>query len=72
VWARAILLTTPTVATVGCSLTIPIAFTTDFAIHGKVPNGLAVLGALLVVGGFGFVSGRESGGGGGGGGAGGG
>ncbi|CAM9482215.1 unnamed protein product [Ectocarpus sp. 12 AP-2014] len=61
-WARAILLTTPTVATVGCSLTIPIAFMSDFAMHGKVPNPLAVLGAFLVVGGFYFVSDREGGG----------
>ena len=59
VWARAILLTTPTVATVGCSLTIPIAFASDFVLHGKVPNGLAVLGAVLVVGGFYFVSDRK-------------
>lgn len=56
VWARAILLTTPTVATVGCSLTIPIAFLTDFALHGKYPNVLAIIGAFLVVGGFAFVS----------------
>lgn len=62
VWARAVLLTTPTVTTVGCSLTIPIAFASDFALHGKVPNALAVSGALLVVGGFYFVSGREGGG----------
>lgn len=59
VWARAILLTTPTVATVGCSLTIPIAFGSDFVLHGKVPNALAILGALLVVGGFYFVSDRK-------------
>ncbi|CAM9419899.1 unnamed protein product [Pylaiella littoralis] len=57
-WARAILLTTPTVATVGCSLTIPVAFGSDFVLHGKVPNALAVSGALMVVGGFYFVSGR--------------
>ncbi|CAM9559225.1 unnamed protein product, partial [Ectocarpus fasciculatus] len=61
-WSRAILLTTPTVATVGCSLTIPIAFVSDFVMHGKVPNPLAVLGAFLVVGGFYFVSDREGGG----------
>lgn len=72
VWARAILLTTPTVATVGCSLTIPIAFASDFLLHGNVPKALAVLGATLVVGGFYFVSGREDSGGGHGGGGGGG
>ncbi|CAM9384091.1 unnamed protein product [Sphacelaria rigidula] len=56
-WARAILLTTPTVATVGLSLTIPIAFLTDFVLHRKHPKGLAITGALLVVGGFICVSG---------------
>eukprot|EP00903_Cladosiphon_okamuranus_P019971 g18350.t3 len=58
-WAKAILLTTPTVATVGCSLTIPIAFASDFLLHGMVPNTLAVVGASLVVGGFYFVSDRK-------------
>lgn len=57
------LLTTPTVATVGCSLTIPMAFAADFLIHGKVPNTPAVLGALMVLAGFLFVSGRQSDGG---------
>eukprot|EP00752_Nemacystus_decipiens_P009315 g8324.t1 len=58
-WARAILLTTPTVATVGCSMTIPMAFASDFILHGIVPHGLAVLGSLLVVAGFCFVIDRE-------------
>ncbi|CAM9941352.1 unnamed protein product [Ascophyllum nodosum] len=59
-WARAILLTTATVATVGCSMTIPIAFASDFVLHGKVPDPIAVVGAFLLVVGFFFVSERES------------
>lgn len=55
-WARAVLLTTPTVATVGYSLTIPFAFLSDFLLHGEEPNALAVLGAFLVVSGFVVVS----------------
>lgn len=60
VWARAILLTTPTVATVGCSLTIPIAFASDFVLHGDVPKGLSVFGASLMVVGFCFVGGGDN------------
>lgn len=67
VWARAILLTTPTVATVGCCLTIPIAFASDFLLHGEAPHALSVLGASVMVGGFYFVSDREGDGSGGGG-----
>mmetsp|Transcript_20756 Transcript_20756/g.30724 ORF Transcript_20756/g.30724 Transcript_20756/m.30724 type:complete len:363 (+) Transcript_20756:48-1136(+) len=55
-WARSVVLTTPTVASVGLALTIPLAFVTDFIFNDLVPNKLEVLGALLVVIGFGAVS----------------
>ncbi|CAM9747687.1 unnamed protein product [Chrysoparadoxa australica] len=55
-WARAVLLTTPTVATVGLSLTIPLAFASDFMLHGLVPGLLELLASLGVLGGFVLVS----------------
>ena len=52
-WARSMLLTTPTVATVGLSMTIPLAYLSDIFIGapgaGSVLSGI---GALLVVSGF--------------------
>ena len=51
-WMRAVLLTSPTVASVGLTLTVPIAFVTDLMLHGRAPQGLAVVGGLLVVLGF--------------------
>lgn len=54
--ARSIVLTSPTVATVGLSLTIPLAFLSD-AVMGKLKGGAGeVLGALAVAGGFFLVS----------------
>lgn len=50
-WAKAIALTTPTVATVGLSLTIPMAMASDWVMHGA-PSVALVLGAALVIGGF--------------------
>jgi len=56
-WMRAVLLTSPTVATVGLSLTVPIAFLTDFAFKsGVIPAQSAVWGSLFVVGGFVIVT----------------
>jgi solute carrier family 35 protein F5 len=55
-WARAIVLTSPTVATVGLSLTIPLAFLSDLLLghfHGGVWE---VFGALAVFVGFVLVS----------------
>jgi solute carrier family 35, member F5 len=51
-WARAVVLTTPTVASVGLALTIPLAFVTDFILHSIVPSAVQALGAVLVVSGF--------------------
>jgi drug/metabolite transporter (DMT)-like permease len=56
-WARSMLLTTPTVATVGLSITIPLAYASDIIIGapgaGSVVSGM---GALLVIMGFVFVN----------------
>jgi len=51
-WARAVMLTSPTAATLGLSLTIPVAFAADALVNGKQPKPLALLGALFVVAGF--------------------
>ncbi len=55
-WARSVVLTSPTVATVGLSITIPLAIVTDFLVIGIVPSFIVILGALLVVTGFLFVN----------------
>jgi solute carrier family 35 protein F5 len=51
-WARAIQLTSPTVATVALSLTIPIAMLSDLILHSIVPAALVIVGAVAVAGGF--------------------
>jgi hypothetical protein len=51
-WARAVILTSPTVATIGMSVTIPIAILTDYIIKGVSATWISILGALLVVIGF--------------------
>lgn len=51
-WARAVVLTSPTVATIGMSITIPLAMISDLFIMGVVPTYISVVGALLVVIGF--------------------
>jgi solute carrier family 35, member F5 len=51
-WARAVVLTTPTVASVGLALTIPLAFVTDFILHSIMPSAVQAVGAVLVVSGF--------------------
>ena len=52
-WARAVILTTPTIATVGLSLTIPLAFVSDGLFNHIAPSLLSGFGAVMVV--FGFV-----------------
>ena len=57
-WARAVVLTSPTVATVGMSITIPFAMLSDFLL-GNNKSGvpvLSLLGAGLVVLGFALVN----------------
>lgn len=54
-WARAIVLTTPTVATVGLSITIPMAFVADALLNGYDSSALSVYvvsGSILVMVGF--------------------
>ncbi len=51
-WARAVVLTSPTVATIGMSITIPIAILTDYVIKGVQATWVSVLGAMCVVAGF--------------------
>lgn len=52
-WARAIILTSPTVATVGLSLTIPFSFLADALIQGTVSvTAMEVFGSVLVMLGF--------------------
>ena len=61
-WARAIILTTPTVATVGLSITIPLAFLGDILLHGyNRISAFAIVGSLLVMCGFGLVNASSSG-----------
>ena len=63
-WARSVLLTSPTVATVGMSMTIPLAIVTDFLsglFYGNSPDNSALsayslCGAGLVLVGFLFVN----------------
>jgi hypothetical protein len=52
-WARAVILTSATVATVGLGLTIPLAFCSDWIMgHDNVLTASSVLGALSVLTGF--------------------
>lgn len=51
-WARAVLMTSPTVATLGLSFTIPVALLSDLLLHETVPQPLAVVGAMMVICGF--------------------
>jgi hypothetical protein len=47
-WARAVVLTTPTIATVGLSLTIPLAFLSDALFHGLLLTLLLISCASLL------------------------
>ena len=57
-WARSILLTTPTIATVGLSLTIPVAYVLDIMVVHAPGSGslLGAAGAMLTIVGFLFVN----------------
>ena len=56
IWARAVVLTSPTVATVGMSITIPLAILSDLILHAIIPSVAAVFGSILVVGGFSWLT----------------
>ena len=58
-WAAAVLLTSPSVATVGMSLTVPLAIVSDAAfadtgwlVDPSKPTPLSITAAVAVVGGF--------------------
>ena len=57
-WAKAVLLTSPSVATIGMSLTVPLAVVSDmllpcrWLIDAAAPTGLSALAAISVVSGF--------------------
>lgn len=51
-WARAVLLTSPTVATVGLSLTVPFAIVADYAFHRMSPTLVTLAASALVISGF--------------------
>jgi len=55
-WARAVLLTSPTVTTVGLSLTIPLSTIIDILVKQAFPSILTISGAILVTAGFIAVS----------------
>lgn len=52
-WAKAVILTSPFVATLGLSLTTPFAMVADLVIHQTRYSGLYISGAVVVT--FGFV-----------------
>lgn len=51
-WARAIQLTSPTVATVALSLTIPFAMIADLVTHHTIPTAFVACGSVAVMCGF--------------------
>ncbi|GAB9465047.1 hypothetical protein Gpo141_00002467 [Globisporangium polare] len=55
-WAVAILYTSTTVATVGLSLTVPMAILSDWIVHGLSPSYVTVISSVLVLGGFVVIS----------------
>ena len=61
-WARAVVLTSPTVATVGLGLTVPLAIVAD-ALAGKLARGASlayqIVGAAMVVVGFVLTNAKE-------------
>lgn len=61
-WARAVVLTSATVATVGLGLTIPLAFVSDWIMgHDNVVSAQSILGASSVLAGFILVNIGEKG-----------
>jgi solute carrier family 35 protein F5 len=51
-WARAIQLTSPTFASTGLALTIPLSLLADAALRGVVPGAAEAAGAALIFAGF--------------------
>ena len=53
-WVVAMMKTTPVVASVGQSLTMPLAIVGDFVLHGAA-SVLAILGCVVVLASFGVL-----------------
>ncbi|CAI5530233.1 unnamed protein product [Closterium sp. Naga37s-1] len=51
-WALSVVWTTPLVATLGLSLTIPLAMVADMVMHGRQYSFVYILGSIQVFGGF--------------------
>ncbi|KAJ4801938.1 Solute carrier family 35 member F5 [Rhynchospora pubera] len=51
-WALSVVWTTPLVATLGMSLTIPLAMIADMVIHGRHYSAIYILGSVQVFAGF--------------------
>ncbi|KAG6405739.1 hypothetical protein SASPL_133333 [Salvia splendens] len=51
-WALCVVWTTPLVATLGMSLTIPLAMVADMMIHGRSYSAIYILGSIQVFAGF--------------------
>lgn len=51
-WALSVVWTTPLVATLGMSLTIPLAMVADMMIHGRHYSAIYILGSTQVFAGF--------------------
>ncbi|KAK3020362.1 hypothetical protein RJ639_047815 [Escallonia herrerae] len=51
-WALCVVWTTPLVATLGMSLTIPLAMVADMVIHGRHYSAIYILGSVQVFAGF--------------------
>jgi len=51
-WALCVVWTTPLVATLGMSLTIPLAMVADMVIHGRHYSAVYILGSVQVFAGF--------------------
>ncbi|CAI5469698.1 unnamed protein product [Closterium sp. Yama58-4] len=51
-WALSVVWTTPLVATLGLSLTIPLAMVADMVMHGRQYSIVYILGSVQVFGGF--------------------
>lgn len=51
-WALSVVWTTPLVATLGMSLTIPLAMVADMVVHGRHFSAIYILGCIQVFAGF--------------------
>ncbi|EPS66919.1 hypothetical protein M569_07859 [Genlisea aurea] len=52
IWALSVVWTTPLVATLGMSLTIPVAMLADMLIHGRQYSAVYIVGSIQVFAGF--------------------